>query len=364
MRICFLNHSLNPATGAGRFGLNLIGRMLGADKSLEAVVLTTAYSGHALERPILAANWFGLLLALPRIRAEFRRADIIHALDGYPYGVIAALALIGMRRLFIITAIGTGAVQPLHRRQARLVSWAYRRAKRVVAISANTRDEILACLSGLQIAVVNHAVDADEFLGEPFDGLSSSQRTEIERLRPYVLSVGSWKKRKGFEYSFAAFAEITKRFPQMRHIVCGIGSKPRLEKPLGLEGRVSYFKNVGWPFVKALYRNAELFMLLPVDDNKDIEGFGFVFLEAAAAGLPVIGTIGTGAADAMLDGENGFLVPQRDASSAAHAAIRVLSDTALRRRFRSSSLDFARRMNWGRVISAYRAIYREAAAQQ
>ncbi|MDP3727715.1 MAG: glycosyltransferase family 4 protein [bacterium] len=361
MRICFLNHNLNPATGAGRFGLNLVLYLQRADPAFNAVVLTTVSFGHPLERPLLPANWIRLLIALPEIRREFRRADIIHALDGYPYGIIAAFALIGIRRPLVITAIGTGAVQPLYRWYGGALAWAYRRAARVVAISNYTRREILARVPDVAVEVVNHAVDAAEFEGDLMGVLSEVEKSEIEKLRPYILSVGGWKRRKGFQYSFTAFAEVKKRFPGMHYAVCGIGPKPQLEKPFGLEGSVSYFKGIRWPFLKALYASAECFLLLPVDDAKDIEGFGFAFLEAAAAGLPVIGTRQSGAEDALLDGKNGFLVPQRDAGAAAEAAIRILSDAGLRGRFSAASRSFAGRMTWERVITSYLEIYRELA---
>lgn len=359
MKVCFLNHNMNAATGAGRFGSNVVLRLLRSQPGMEAFVLTTIPSGHPLERPIVPANWLLLFFRLPRIRAEFRRADIVHALDGYPFGVIAAIALIGLRRPLVITAIGTGAVQPLYRWHGWILAWAYRRARRIFAISAYTRREILKKVPDIEITVIHHAVDAAEFGGDLMAALTGEERAAITAMQPYVLSVGGWKKRKGFEYSFAAFAELRKRFPNMRYVLCGIGPKPKLEQPLGLEGSVRYFKGIRWPFLKAIYANAELFWLLAVDDDKDIEGFGFVFLEAAAAGLPVIGTEGTGAEDALQNGENGFLVPQRDPRAAAGAAMRILEDRDLKEKFSAASRAFARTMNWRRVTDAYRQIYHE-----
>lgn len=357
MKICFLNHDLKDSTGAGRFGLNLVGRFRAADPDLEVRVLVSLGSGHREEEAVLHKNFFRLVAAFPRIRQAFRASDLIHALDGWPYGAIAAITSFGLRKPLIITAIGTGAVQPLHDWRRRIMAWAYRRASAVIAISRNTRQEILARVPGIAIEVVHHAVDAAEFEGAPMAEVSESERRAIEKLKPYVLSIGGWKKRKGFEYSFPAFAEIRKRFPNLQYVVCGIGPKPQLTEPLGITGAAHCFKGISWPFLKALYRNAELFMLLPVDDGKDIEGFGFAFLEAAAAGLPVVGTRQSSAEDAMAEGENGFLVPSRDHLAAAEAAIRILSDSALRERFSAGSRAFAKRMNWNKVVRRYQQIY-------
>lgn len=357
MTICFLNHDLNPSTGAGRFGKNLIGRLEAADSHIRVIVLTTVGCGDPRESPILFQNWFRLILAIPRIRRVFRNADIIHALDGYPYGVIAVFASLGLRKKVIITAIGTGAIQPLSDWRRPLMRWAYRKAARVIAVSRNTRREILAELPDLDVAVVNHAVDADEFLHSNDDELTPQERATIASLEPYIMSVGGWKKRKGFEYSFSAYAEVRKHFSQFRYVICGIGPKPHLESPLGLHGSVHYFKGVRWQFLKALYRHATLFFLLPVDDEKDIEGFGFAFLEAAASGLPVIGTRDSGAEDSLQDGINGFLVPPRDVHAAAEAIEKILASQELQKKFSSGSRAFSRAMNWSRVLNAYFAIY-------
>lgn len=359
MRICFLNHDLKDSSGAGRFGLNLIGRLLATDSKMKVLVLTSLGCAHPLEKAILSPNIFKLILALPRISRLFKNFDIIHALDGWPYGVLAAICAIGATKPLIITAIGTGAVQPLYDWRRPFIVWAYRRASRLVAISKNTRDEILQVLPGLNIEVINHGVDAEEFSGDADAELSPEEISVIARLEPYLLSIGGWKRRKGFEYSFPAFAEIRKRFPNLSYVVCGIRPKPQLTDPLGITDSVFYFKGVSWPFLRSLYRHAELFMLLPVDDHKDMEGFGLVFLEAAAAGLPVIGTIHSSAEDAISGGRNGFLVPPCDSASAAHAAVKILADADLKIAFHKGSLDFAKSMSWPAVADRYRRIYKE-----
>lgn len=364
MRVCFLNLDLREGTGAGRFGRGLIASIRAADPAVEAVVLTTVGSGHPWEEAILSPNAMRLLAALPWIRRVFRACDVIHALDGWPYGVIAAIAGLGLGKKLVITAIGTGAIQPLYQRpglmqllRRTLLAWAYRRADRVIAVSSYTRREILARIPDLSVGVINHAINADEF-AEP-EVLSLEETAAIQRLKPYVLSVGGWKRRKGFEYSFPTFAEIAEKFPDMRYAVVGIGPKPWLEARHGITGRVAYFKGIRWPFLKELYRSAELFMLLPYNDRGDIEGFGFAFLEAAAAGLPVVGTRESGAEDAVRDGRNGYLVPPRDAHAAAVAVADILSRSDRRAEFSRSSREFAATMTWARVGRSYLEIYCE-----
>lgn len=62
------------------------------------------------------------------------------------------------------------------------------------------------------------------------------------------------------------------------------------------------------------------------------EGFGTVVIEAAAMGVPTIGSDIYGLSDAIVNGETGFLVPVRNANRLAAAIIALLRDPALRRR--------------------------------
>lgn len=358
MRICYLNHDLNDNTGAGRFGLQLIRCLEHEYSNFHSVPLTAVSSSHARDESVLYPNPLRLLFALPLIRSIFKKCDIVHALDGFPYGVIAAIASFGLGRKLVITAVGTGAVQAFcHPMRGALLRWAYRRADRVVAVSNYTKREILKYVPGLHISVINHAVDAEEFSSLLDAELSEEENLTIERLKPYLLSVGSGKPRKGYEYSFSAFARMGRRFPELTYVAVGYDKGTAMIGALGIADRVSCFVGVRRQFLSALYRNAELFMLLPHEDRGDIEGFGFVFLEAAAAGLPVIGTRGSGAEDAVEHGKNGFLVEPKDAVSAADAGIKILSDRSLRAQFVQGSIDFAKRMNWERVAKKYMTIY-------
>jgi glycosyltransferase involved in cell wall biosynthesis len=71
------------------------------------------------------------------------------------------------------------------------------------------------------------------------------------------------------------------------------------------------------------------------------EGFGLVYLEAAAAGLPVVAGAGGGVEDAVEDGESGMLVDAHDVDAVADAIVRLLSDRSLARRMGERGRDLA-----------------------
>ena len=378
MRICYLNHDLKDNTGAGRFFLSLYESLIHRQPDMESTVLTSEASGHKLDNPIIKSGKFGLLFSIPKIRNVLKKYDIIHALDGWPYGFIAVLASVGLNKKIIITAIGSGAVQPLYNPFLKpLIKWAYRRADKVVAISRNTKKEIQKFLPNLEIEVINHGVNYEKFQNE-----SADIPQNIKNLKPYILSVGVLKERKGYEYSIKAFLKIAQKYPNLNYVIFGWdytasnAAYSRLKKivsDLNLSDRVIFAaydqqkgfgrKSVSNEELIGLYKNAELFLLLPQDVNKDIEGFGLVFLEAASCGLPVVSSLGTSAEDAVSDGRNGILVNSKNTDEAGEAISRILSDKELRAKFSDESIKFAKEMSWDKAAESYQKVYNQIVSE-
>jgi glycosyltransferase involved in cell wall biosynthesis len=118
-------------------------------------------------------------------------------------------------------------------------------------------------------------------------------------------------------------------------------------------GEVTFAALVAW------YQAADVFMLLPVHDRGTFEGLGLVYLEAAAAGLPAIGTFGCGAEEAIVDGTTGLVVPPNDARAAAAALCRLLEDGALRQRMAAAARTRASGMSWTRLAESLAMYYRD-----
>ncbi len=347
MKICYLNHDLKDTTGAGRFCLFLIKEIKNILLEAEITVLTSEAVGQGIGHA---------LFSLAKIRRVFKECDIIHALDGWPYGFMAVLATVGLKKKVIITAIGSGAVAPLYSFWRRpLVKWTYRRADCLTAISRHTKKEILKIIPDLKITVINHGVDFLAFQK------TTNHKLQTINYRPYILSVGTLKKRKGYEHSIRAFAKISEKFSELKYIIVGkgpeLGNLKFKIKNLKLEKRVIFLSNLSEEELIELYHNAELFILLPQEVNKDMEGFGLVFLEAAACGLPVVSAKDTSAEDAVLDGKNGILAPAQDTAAAAEAVIKILSDQNLKESFAKESLAFAQKMSWQKTATAYAELY-------
>ena len=97
--------------------------------------------------------------------------------------------------------------------------------------------------------------------------------------------------------------------------------------------------------------------IINIVKSQGFEGFGLVFLEAAAAGLPVIGTLCNGIEDAVKDYYNGLLVPQNDSQKTADAIIKILSDDILGLNLRKNSIEWVKNFDWKKIITSYIEIY-------
>jgi phosphatidylinositol alpha-1,6-mannosyltransferase len=93
-----------------------------------------------------------------------------------------------------------------------------------------------------------------------------------------------------------------------------------------------------------------------VDGSGFGEGFGIVYVEAGARGLPVVaGNVG-GAVDAVVDGETGLLVDPESPEEVANALSDLLLDRARAQRMGRAGWEHARSFSWGRTASEVEAV--------
>ncbi len=368
MKICFLTHNLRQDNGAGVFSRRII---TGLQQTLgaEIAALTTVPSGESYEFPLLSLSKLRLIAHLPQIRRIIRSCDTVHAMDAFPYGFVAALTSLGMPKKIIVTAIGSGSILPLYqRRLAWILRWTYRRASAITAISTFTKAEILKKIPHLAITVINPGVDAEEFTKHE---TPNPEDDAVRKYKPYILGVGQLRWRKGYHFSIPAFAEVKKEFPDLSYVI--VGKKytdiyyRRLQgliQELGLQDSVHILEDVDTRQKLAdIYKGAELFCLFSQNVNHDVEGFGLVFLEAAAAGLPVVGSKNCGIDDAVQDGRNGILIPTRNPDDFAKKIIAILGDLKRKKIMAEASHAFVRTMTWERQIEKYLALYRGFASR-
>jgi phosphatidylinositol alpha-1,6-mannosyltransferase len=170
----------------------------------------------------------------------------------------------------------------------------------------------------------------------PIERASTRARLALPASGPLVLSVSRLVPRKGMDTLIEAAARLERggRYPQLTVVIAGSGrDRARLDRLIRRTGApVRLIGRVPSPDLPALYACADVFALCCRSrwGGLEQEGFGIVFLEAAASGVPAVAGDSGGAAEAVVDGETGIVVADPNDVTAVAAAIdRLLSDPGL-----------------------------------
>jgi phosphatidylinositol alpha-1,6-mannosyltransferase len=152
-----------------------------------------------------------------------------------------------------------------------------------------------------------------------------------------VVSLSRLVPRKGMDVLIRAAAELAVERPDLVVAIGGDGrDRGRLDRLVSATGApVRMLGRVPDADVPALYGCADVYAMLCRNRwaGLEQEGFGIVFLEAAACGLPQVAGTSGGAAEAVADGRTGLVVTSpRDTGGVARALASLIDDPALRAR--------------------------------
>jgi len=154
---------------------------------------------------------------------------------------------------------------------------------------------------------------------------------------PLILHVARLVEVKGTRYLLRAFATVARKYDRVRLLIIGDGPLRRqlhaLTTSLGMRDRVEFLGAVPHVAVLSWMRKAAMLVLPGVRTATGREeGLGMVLLEAAATGLPIVGSRVGGIPECMLEGKTGFLVPERDEDALARRMAELLEDPVRRLR--------------------------------
>ncbi len=232
-----------------------------------------------------------------------------------------------------------------------------KRLKQAVSVSRYT-GELLKDKGVRDVAVIPNAVDtADFFPMEKDPELLSRWGLEGKKI---ILTVARLEARKGHDRVLVALQRILTTVPNAHYLVCGTGEESdrlkRMVANMNLQQAVTFVDHVAQSELCRVYNLADLFVM----PNRRVEsgvteGFGIVFLEAGACGVPVIGGNDGGVPDAIVDGETGFLVDGNDVDAIETRLLQLLADDDLNRRMGAAGLAFARDHSYGRLVTQLEA---------
>jgi len=217
------------------------------------------------------------------------------------------------------------------------LGYTLRRARHIVAAGSYSAAEAEhAAGRSLPITVIPCGVDPQRF--RP---LSTSKKMEarshfgIPRDAEMILSVSRLVPRKGFDTAIRAVARLRRTRPDALLVISGGGRDDERLRRLAkeLEAPVQFLGRVSNDDLPTLYGCSDVFTMLCRNrwGGLEQEGFGIVFVEAAACGVPQVAGDSGGAAEAVADGETGLVIRDpEDVQSVVKAFSRLLDDDELR----------------------------------
>ena len=286
------------------------------------------------------------------------RYDLLQTYDSWPLSFLGALGRKILKIPLFVGAHGTAAINPLFDRRIRhSLIWSYKVAEKVLCISSFTKT-MLEKLTGLSKFCILPLDGVDyEFFAKPRDLSRLSARWKPGKI---ILTVAKLKERKGIDVSLKAFKYVKEEIADAKYLIIGGGDKlpyQTLASKLGLED-VFFLGEVSDEELAGYYQLCDVFVMTPKRFGGDVEGFGLIYLEAGAAGKPVVASRHGGVIDVVKHMENGILVPENDPKATARAIIRILKYRDLAKKLGEGGRKMARKYSWEKSVESLINIWR------
>ena len=232
--------------------------------------------------------------------------------------------------------------------------FALKRTFLIIANSFFTKGLVLENFRySLPVEVVHLGVDYEKY---------QVSREEVERFvcskglnRDSIIlfTVSRLEPRKNHVNVLYALKKLVSKGYPIKYIIAGDGSyKERLislVEALGLNQKVSFWGPVD-EYEKVLaFNSADIFIMPSIQIGADLEGFGIVFMEAAAAGVPSIaGNVG-GQPEAVIHGKTGLVVDGKNVDEIAKAIRFLIENPEVRRSMGKEARKWAKEHDWSKI---------------
>ena len=260
------------------------------------------------------------------------RFDAIHAGRALPEGLIAWVVARLTFRPVVIYAHGEELTGWGKGNKYKVMCFALQHADQVIANSDFTRDTLIGMgVRQDRIVLIHPGVDTDFFRPD----LHFQDLRDSLGLKPgakLILSVGRLSRRKGFDKVIGSLPALVQAGMDVHYAIIGIGEDEaylrRQTEGVGMIGRVHQLGHVAMEDLPRWYNACDVFVLANREIAGDTEGFGIVFLEAAACGKPAIAGRAGGTGSAVLEGITGLRIDGDSAPDLHQALCALLSDPA------------------------------------
>jgi phosphatidylinositol alpha-1,6-mannosyltransferase len=298
-------------------------------------------------------------IRLARSLVGARRYDVVHAAD-WPFFIPVALSRRRTQARILMTVHGTeiNETQTALKRLAIRATGVFGPRTRIAANSRYTR-ELFRERFAVDPARINAIwLGVSDFWFGPHKGRAATRSAYgIAADRIVMVTVARITRRKGHAVTLAALSTLPKALrARLTWLVIGPDGEDDHVNQLrrvvaSTDCDVRFLGTVSDDRIRDIYGAADFFCLTGVPDPAGrVEGFGLVYLEAAACGLPSVATAIGGVPDAVLEDETGLLVSS-SIEAIAGAIAELAEDTDTRSVLAAGALAHARTLSWGRCAA-------------
>lgn len=311
-------------------------------------------------RPESLAMYLNLFVHALRLGLT-HRFDAVHAGRVLPEGFVAWLVARLTLRPVVIYVHGEELTGWGQGRKYQLMRFTLNHADRLVANSDYTRGVLLDMgVGGERITLVYPGVDVQRFRPDlPFQDLREHLGVDSDNL--LILSVGRLQRRKGFDRVIESLPELLRRGIKVHYALIGIGEDQhyltQLARDGGVADRVHLLGHVEADELPRWYNACDLFVMANREVQGDTEGFGMVFVEAAACEKASIAGTAGGTGSAVEHGVTGIRVNGDDRDALIEALAGLLVDEQRRKEMGRLGLErVGKEFTWERVAEKTRLL--------
>jgi glycosyltransferase involved in cell wall biosynthesis len=272
------------------------------------------------------AQFFALLKLVRR-----EKIDIISAHWIVPNGFIAALVSKITGVPLVITVPGSDMYMAKKNKISWLMaSFAANQAKVVASNSVRYLDEFPKIgIKLLKIKEIPYGVDTSKYKNIKLLRRVMRQKYNLKTNDTVLLAVGRMVEKKGTQYIIKAMPDITKKNKNVKLVLIGDGSEKeelmRLAKKLKVENNTVFLGKVDYGELSKIYAISDVYVAPSVKDSfGNLESHIVAMFEAIASGIPVVATELAVSANYVVDGKNGYRVPQKKPKALSDAINKVL----------------------------------------
>jgi len=249
----------------------------------------------------------------------------------------------------------------------RMASAVYRWSDVVIANSRSTEELVRDLVPSANLVCVHPGVDVDAYYCDPDEISRFRRQWEWPADTIIVTTIARMEPRKNQSVVIRAIADLRKQGFPLAYVCGGDGEEKQnlvdLAHLLNLEAWVKFPGRISEEEKVVTLNASDIYAMPSIHAGEMIEGFGIVFLEAGAAGIPSIaGNVG-GQPEAVLDGKTGLIVDGKDVCQVADAIRSLASNAELRGQMAREVRKWALRHDWGLVSEAVSAAVTRATSR-